>query len=494
MRSFIVPIMLCIGGCAISVSTIAMMSTQIPKEEKEYVERQYNLGPQLWQACEDDDLQEVRRLLKDGADLNSGYAADERGDTPLHIAAYKGFLDIVKTLITHGAHIEVKNFEKLTPLFLACRTGQKNVVEYLLEKGANVNTRGRIGGTILAMACHKDYPEIAIVLLNKGADVTLKDQKGRTALHFAGKNKNPKIMNLLIKKGADINAQANDGNTPLHFACFYKNYVIVDALLKAGADYTIESIHGLTPVDLACAVGFNAVIPLFVHYGAIVKTQEEADKAMHAFFVELKQESYLAKATKEKQEIKKVVIQPQKKQQKKITLKKTIAAEKEVAEPWQQLATSEISSEESPKFLPIEPVMHPVTTSTTSTISTTSTSSTSTTMPTATSLLSKKTTPILEKEKIITPVINVYSVIEGKQLKWPRSLLPKQEELIEENIKALQNWPEHGLSDVKKLEGPQGRYRFRVGSYRIVFSVNDKTRVITIEAIGFRKNIYKGYK
>jgi mRNA interferase RelE/StbE len=41
-----------------------------------------------------------------------------------------------------------------------------------------------------------------------------------------------------------------------------------------------------------------------------------------------------------------------------------------------------------------------------------------------------------------------------------------------------------------KLKGEES-YRVRVGDYRIVFDVETKTRVITVLAVGDRKEIYK---
>lgn len=45
-------------------------------------------------------LQLAKLLLKFGADLN---ASGEVGDRPLHLAAAKGFLDIVKLLMAEGS-------------------------------------------------------------------------------------------------------------------------------------------------------------------------------------------------------------------------------------------------------------------------------------------------------------------------------------------------------------------------------------------------------
>ena len=47
------------------------------------------------------------------------------------------------------------------------------------------------------------------------------------------------------------------------------------------------------------------------------------------------------------------------------------------------------------------------------------------------------------------------------------------------------------FGDVKKLQGDTGDYRLRVGSYRIVFSKDDKNLIITIIEIAPRGEVYK---
>jgi len=57
---------------------------------------------------------------------------------------------------------------------------------------------------------------------------------------------------------------------------------------------------------------------------------------------------------------------------------------------------------------------------------------------------------------------------------------------IEHAIDEMQEDPFAG--DVKSLKGPEwkGRYRKRVGRYRIIFTVDHRTRVVAISAILIR--------
>ncbi|HEC86379.1 MAG TPA: type II toxin-antitoxin system RelE/ParE family toxin [Thermoplasmatales archaeon] len=61
---------------------------------------------------------------------------------------------------------------------------------------------------------------------------------------------------------------------------------------------------------------------------------------------------------------------------------------------------------------------------------------------------------------------------------------------INKAIDALKNNPFHG-SDIKRLRGKlEGKYRLRVGEYRVVYSLDEKEKTIIIMDIRLRKSIY----
>ena len=97
------------------------------------------------------------------------------------------------------------------------------------------------------------------------------------------------------------------------------------------------------------------------------------------------------------------------------------------------------------------------------------------------------------KEKETRPAItenNEYQILQDMKLKWPRSLSAQQLEAIKQHLRKLKKWPQHGL-DIKKLSGESHMFRLRVGGYRIIFSVDEKNRIIKIHTVGLRKNVYK---
>lgn len=61
---------------------------------------------------------------------------------------------------------------------------------------------------------------------------------------------------------------------------------------------------------------------------------------------------------------------------------------------------------------------------------------------------------------------------------------------IRSAIKTLAVHPEHNDLDIKKLSGREG-YRMRVGDYRVLFDRDDEIKIIAIEKIGPRGDVYK---
>jgi ankyrin repeat protein len=176
------------------------------------------------EAIKKDDLITVKALIAAGADVN---AKDKLGETPLHIAAVRGYNEITSLLIDEGANVNIRNQHGLTPLHAAAWSDHKETVGLLIAKGANINA---------------------------------KDEDGVTPLHVSALSGAKKTMTLLIDKGADINARNKDGMTPLHAAALTGQKEAVELLINKGADINAKNIKGVTPLQIAHHKGHQAVV------------------------------------------------------------------------------------------------------------------------------------------------------------------------------------------------------------------------------------------
>ena len=81
-------------------------------------------------AIENNDLESVKRWIKQGADLHAD------NDHALRMAAANGHLEVVKYLLEQGANLHA---DRDWPLRWAAANGRLKVVKYLLERGADSN-------------------------------------------------------------------------------------------------------------------------------------------------------------------------------------------------------------------------------------------------------------------------------------------------------------------------------------------------------------------
>ncbi len=72
--------------------------------------------------------------------------------------------------------------------------------------------------------------------------------------------------------------------------------------------------------------------------------------------------------------------------------------------------------------------------------------------------------------------------------------LGKLDKIIAQRILKRIKWLSENfdnLSPEMLKKGPQGLFKLRVGDWRVIYSVKQKERLITIYLIGHRKEVYK---
>ena len=182
----------------------------------------------IHEAAEDGDVEQVKKLLDDGADIN---APDPDG-TPLQWALFFNQTDVARLLLKRGADPNVKGWDG-TLLESAALNGNTEIVQLLLEHGGNPNSGD--GSTPLNRAVQKGSLEIVDLLLVEGADPTLATSDGYTPLHEAAKSGELEIAQRLVDRGANVNALNAIGWPPIHFAVRQNHAAVAAYLKKQGA-------------------------------------------------------------------------------------------------------------------------------------------------------------------------------------------------------------------------------------------------------------------
>ncbi|MFC1781833.1 ankyrin repeat domain-containing protein [Planctomycetota bacterium] len=251
--------------------------------------------PSLLGALTNGDIEQIKLLISQGADVNT--KTGSQGQMPLHLAIQWGNTEIAELLIDSGADVSATNTRGLTPLHLAgskeiaelliakgadvnakdnfgytpfdWRAGRnKDIAELLITEGADVNAKGDEGFSPLHFAARRGQKEVVELLIAKGADVNNKDNNGWTSLHSAASQNHKDVAELLIDKGADVNAKADDGWTSLHSACGNGNKEVAELLIDKGADVNAKDDSGQIPKDLAEGRGYTEIVELLLEHGA----------------------------------------------------------------------------------------------------------------------------------------------------------------------------------------------------------------------------------
>lgn len=146
-----------------------------------------SLEESLYAAACDGDIEESKRLLRLGANVN---ATDPEGKSPLMVAEActvgPGRAELVELLVANGAEVNLQARDGRTALMCAAKNGDAQAVKALLRSGASVNVADNEGETALLKAVFFACDEETVkALLSAGADLNVKDHKGRTAFSNA---------------------------------------------------------------------------------------------------------------------------------------------------------------------------------------------------------------------------------------------------------------------------------------------------------------------
>jgi ankyrin repeat protein len=189
---------------------------------------------------ENQNLVEVRRLLRAGANVNY---KGSLGKTPLHCACNRGHVQVVNELRGHGTFIEAKDNHGGTPLHVAAMWGHFAVVNEVRGHGTFTEAKDNDGCTPLHLACHKGHLAVVNELLSPT------DSNGTT----------PSTIGERKSRGVDIEAKTNGGNTPLHFSSYRGHLAVVKALLSGGANILVANNEGELPIHEAVDYEKSAV-------------------------------------------------------------------------------------------------------------------------------------------------------------------------------------------------------------------------------------------
>ena len=255
---------------------------------------------ELETAFEDGDTGKILQLF--AADPQLLKADMGAGMTPLHYAAYYGYVPVVDYALKNGVDINIKDSRNLSPvwfsvsgkrpamlrklaalgadlsiknpqgddmLFRAASAGDAEVFGILLDKGFKADAKNAFELTPLQYAARGDAVDIIKLLATKGADLRAGTDPSFTLLHHAVLSGKTGAIHYLLDNGLDINARhQGTGMTPLILAVDFGNTEGARALVMRGADLNATDENGQRPILLALKKGRRELVELFLAKGA----------------------------------------------------------------------------------------------------------------------------------------------------------------------------------------------------------------------------------
>mgnify|MGYP003289021701 CR=1 FL=1 len=273
------------------------------------------------------DVNTVKKLIKEGADVNKG---DAVGKSPLHWAAELNHIECAKILVaTQGINVNITEVygDAKTPVQRAAFNGHAECLKLLLaQPGVDVNQKQialifaaenghaecvklllavpgidvnayKLSTTAIIAAAKENHPEcVKLLLAVPGIDVNIKDSDGKTALYKAAEYNRTECTKLLlaapgfdestweplplavmkndvntvkklIKEGADVNKGDAVGKSPLHWAAELNHIECAKILVATqGINVNITEVYGdaKTPVQRAAFNGHAECLKLLL--------------------------------------------------------------------------------------------------------------------------------------------------------------------------------------------------------------------------------------
>ncbi|KAK4222908.1 ankyrin repeat-containing domain protein [Podospora fimiseda] len=173
---------------------------------------------------------ETLRLVLQAADESDIEARDStHGLTPLILAVYSCWQDVVELLLAHGSNVEAMDKTGKSALFIAVEIEKVDIVRLLLEKGANTETRDPVSSLtpLLLLAGMRNLTdqqakELSTLLLERDANKEAKDGMGQIALLRAAHVGQCELVTSLLRligcQRWRVDEPADNGRTALFLA------------------------------------------------------------------------------------------------------------------------------------------------------------------------------------------------------------------------------------------------------------------------------------
>jgi len=227
----------------------------------------------------------VKTLIEAGANINLNKGT--KNMTPIEMAAYFGYINIIEYVIAKNEEIvnnnnTLENLIRVAAYFPDKGSGTAEVIKMLTAKGKGVDLNSKGPGfsrTALIHACISGNREAAAMLVASGASADEIDCYNATALMYSARHGCDEIFSLIFDRTTDICAIDVNGRNALDYALWPDlygrfNYGVIDILLKNNLkwNYTNEELQKV--LFRAAREGNINILKLAIGAGADINSKD----------------------------------------------------------------------------------------------------------------------------------------------------------------------------------------------------------------------------
>ncbi len=223
----------------------------------------------------------MRQLINAGADVHH---ANTLGQTPIHILAISGKIELMKSLLQQGATLDTRDKESRTPLMNAVLTNNLKMVDFILSSPTGRNTLNYAddaGDSAITLAIAKGQWKIVVRLLQeKGINLAQENNKKQTPLSLAyDKNKFQLIDDLLnfFKVNPNTPLCGKRKESLLFVYVRQENTAHIDKFIQLGGDLEFKNTRGETAIFAAIEAQRNNAAIHLLTISAAAEDLKQAD-------------------------------------------------------------------------------------------------------------------------------------------------------------------------------------------------------------------------
>ncbi|KAI5614780.1 ankyrin repeat domain-containing protein 6, partial [Silurus asotus] len=227
------------------------------------------LSERLLVASHKGQAENVVQLINKGAKV----AVTKYGRTPLHLAAYKNHIEVVKILLRAGCDLDIQDDGDQTALHRAAVVGNSDVISALIQEGCALDRQDKDGNTALHEVAWHGFSQSVKLLVKAGANIHAKNKAGNTALHLACQNTHTQSTKVLLLGGARPDSKNHVGDTCLHVSARYNHVGVMRILLGAFCSVSERNQAGDTALHVAAMLNHKKTARVLLEAGADTNIQ-----------------------------------------------------------------------------------------------------------------------------------------------------------------------------------------------------------------------------